>query len=116
MSRSLRTDPYPIRAARRATAPVRIHACRPRPGFIHPAGPGDVNRLLAFFGPSARYGLHRIELRHSIARPDLLVAALPEPGLVVLYEQRHPPWHLAGALSAESAQRLARAGARLQPT
>jgi hypothetical protein len=37
-----------------ARADVRVGP--PRPGFVHPAGTGDITRLLAFFGPPATYG------------------------------------------------------------
>lgn len=97
MSRSLHTDPYPLRAARRTAAPhrrrideprvartgargpegparVEIRVCPPRPGFVHPAGVHDITELLAFFCPAAVYGLRRIELRQRFGdhRPGLL--------------------------------------------
>ncbi|MGI5239473.1 hypothetical protein [Dactylosporangium sp. CA-139066] len=112
MSRSLRTDPYPLRAARRArdTGPVRVRAARP--GFVHPANPADIRQVLAFFGPAATYGVRGVELRQ---RPPgagaVAVAALRVPGIVLLYEQPEPPWVLPGRLTDPGAARLRRAGA-----
>lgn len=115
MSRSLHTDPYPLRAARRAAPLERIdiRAARPRPGFRHPAGTADVARLLEFFGPTARYGLRRVELRQRTARTAITVAKYVNPGLIVLFEQPDPPWFLPGTLSPAARQRLERAGARV---
>jgi hypothetical protein len=110
MSRSLHTEPYPLRAARRSHD-VHVRVSRARPGFTHPAGASDVRRALAFFGPTATYGLSRVELRHGAGRP--LVAALAEPGVVVLYEQPCPPWTIRGRLTAETQRRLRRAGATI---
>ena len=117
MSRSLHTDPYELRAARRAGRPP-VRTTRPRPGFLHPAGAADIAGLLAFFGPTAVYGLHRIELRQRAAavRPGLLIAGLKSPGVIVLFEQPRPPWLLAGRFSAAALARLRRAGARLRVT
>lgn len=86
--------------------PVRVGP--PRRGFVHPAGPGDVARVLAFFGPAACYGLRGVELRQRPAGAGLAVAALRVPGLVVLFEQPAPPWVLPGRLTDD---RLERAGA-----
>jgi hypothetical protein len=97
-----------LRAARRSHH-VQVRVGRPRSGFLHPAGADDVRQALAFFGPAASYGLQRVELRHGRGRP--LVAALIEPGVVVLYEQPCPPWTIAGRLSPETRRRLHRAGA-----
>ncbi|WP_432993208.1 hypothetical protein [Dactylosporangium sp. CA-233914] len=110
MSRSRHTDPYPLRAARRALAPVPVRARPARPGFVHPAAPADIVRVLTFFGPAATYGLRRVELRQRGAdRP--LVAALRVPGVVLLYEQPEPPWVLGGRLADAAVLRLERAGA-----
>jgi hypothetical protein len=108
MSRSRHTEPYPLRAARRDHH-VQVRVSPARPGFAHPAGPDDIRRALEFFGPTAAYGLRRVELRHGSGRP--LVAALTEPGVVVLYEQPCPPWTVTGRFTAENRQRLRRAGA-----
>ncbi|WP_238016965.1 hypothetical protein KZZ52_45630 [Dactylosporangium sp. AC04546] len=112
MSRSLHTDPYPIRAGRRAGATVPVRVCPPRRGFAHPAGAADVLRVLDFFGPAATYGLRGVELRQ---RPPgatgPVVAALRVPGLVVLFEQPAPPWVLPGRLADD---RLGRAGALVE--
>ncbi|MFG2039952.1 hypothetical protein [Dactylosporangium sp. NPDC048998] len=74
MSRSLHTDPYRLRAARRAGGPVAVRARPPRPGFVHPAEPADVTRVLEFFGPAATYGLRRVELRQRPAGAGPVVA------------------------------------------
>jgi len=140
MSRSLHTDPYPLRAARRTAAPyrrrideprvtrtatgnsggssarVQVRVCPPRPGFVHPAGVNDITGLLAFFGPAAAYGLRRVELRQRFGgdRPEMLIAGLKVPGVVVLFELPSPPWTVAGRLPAHSSQRLRRAGALIR--
>jgi hypothetical protein len=148
MSRSLHTDPYPLRAARRVAAPrrrradeprvsrrracspsagsapadghrVEIRVGRPRPGFRHPATAADLARVLEFFGPPARYGVRRIELRQRAGRaagPGIRVAGYVPPGVVVLFEQPDPPWLLAGRLSGAAGERLERAGARVRAT
>jgi hypothetical protein len=115
MSRSRRTDPYPIRAARRARARADIWVRRARPGFLHPAGVADIAQLLEFFGPSATYGLRGVELRHAVGlhRPGPILATLRVPGVVVLYEQPPPPWTIPGPLTGCSVERLRRAGARV---
>jgi hypothetical protein len=113
VSRSLRTDPYPLRAARRAGTPrpLPIDATPARPGFVHPATPRQIARLLTELGPAATYGLRGIQLRERPAGAGLVVAALRMPGLVLLYEQPCPPWTIAGHLAPESVERLRRAGA-----
>jgi hypothetical protein len=91
----------------------RIRVSPARPGFVHPADGADVGRLLAFFGPTVLYGLRSVEMRHAVphGRPGLWVAALRQPGQVVLYEQPRPPWWIPGRLNEVSRQRLLRAGA-----
>ncbi|GIJ68932.1 hypothetical protein [Virgisporangium ochraceum] len=117
MSRTLRTDPYPLRAARRSAGHrVEIRVCRPRPGFHHPASAADVARLLEFFGPTARYGLRRVELRQQAATTGIALGGYVPPGVVVLLEQPDPPWFVAGRLSDGAAERLRRAGARVTAT
>ena len=113
MSRSLRSDPYPRRAARRAGAPrpLPIDASPARPGFVHPASPRDIADLLTELGPAATYGLRGIQLRQRPSGHGLVVAALRMPGLIFVYEQPQPPWTLAGHLAPESVERLRRAGA-----
>lgn len=151
MSRSLHTDPYRLRAARRVSAPYRrrsheprvvrrlarqaagmaehsgselvdqlpsrvtVRACPARPGFFHPVDETDIGSVLDFFGPRASYGLRGVELRHAITRnpSSLTVARLLVPGLIVLYEQKQPPWTFHGRLAASTVSRLRRAGARL---
>lgn len=116
MTRSLRTDPPAIRAARRVRDVAGIHVAPARAGFVHPATPRDIRELLAFFGPLAVYGLRSVELRHAVdpgcSCGRLLVARLHVPGRVVLYEQPRPPWVVRG-LSARALARLRRAGAVL---
>lgn len=116
MTRSLRTDPPAIRAARRAGDEVGIHVAPARPGFVHPATRRDIKELLEFFGPLAIYGLQSVELRQAVdtggACRRMLIARLDVPGRVVLYEQARPPW-VVGGLSARSLERLRRAGAVL---
>jgi len=114
LSRSLRTDPYLMRATRRAGAPVPVRVCPPRRGFVHPADPADIVRVLTFFGPAAAYGLRGIELRQQpAAGTGPAVAALRVPGLVLLFEQPAPPWDLSGQLTDVATARLQRAGARV---
>jgi hypothetical protein len=114
LSRSLRTDPYPMRAARRAAASLPVRVCRPRPGFVHPAGPAELIRVLTFFGPPAVYGLRGVQLRQRPADgTGPAVAALHVPGVVVLFEQPEPPWTVPGRLTGAATARLERAGARV---
>ncbi|MFY1691096.1 hypothetical protein [Plantactinospora sp. WMMB782] len=92
--------------------PVRV--CPPRRGFVHPAGPADVVRVLTFFGPAAAYGLRGIELRQQpAAGTGMAVAALRVPGIVLLFEQPATPWELSGRLTDAAMARLQRAGARV---
>jgi hypothetical protein len=93
VSRSLHTDPYRVRSARRVAAPYRrrgdepravrrrdrsdvtapgaggpavrvdVRVCPARPGFHHPAGGAEILRVLASFGSAVVYGVRRIELR-----------------------------------------------------
>jgi hypothetical protein len=115
MTRSLRTDPPAIRAARRAGDRVGIHVIPARTEFVHPASRRDIEELLEFFAPLAIYGLQSVELRQAVdpgACERVLIARLHVPGRVVLYEQPRPPWVIRG-LSARSLERLRRAGAVL---
>ena len=118
MSRSLHTDPYFLRAARRVSAPVAVRMHPARRGFIHPAGDKDVTNILDFFGPSVGYGLRGVELRHADGggRPRLVLATLKVPGMIVLYEQPLPPWTFRGRLAPSSLERLRRAGACIDRT
>jgi len=103
---------------KRATSPTRprIVARPPRPGFHHPASPGDLLGALEWAGPEASYGVRTIELRRAIGGQ---FDALPSfgrycvPGRIVLYEQPIPPWHLRGVLAPDAAALLQRAGAAL---
>lgn len=94
MTRSLRTDPTAIRAARRAGGRVGIHVAPARSGFSHPASRQAIQDLLGLFGPLVIYGVQSIELRHAVGAAGcgrIVVARLHVPGRVVLYEQPRPP-------------------------
>ena len=67
MSRSLRTAPRDRQAERRAPSldRLRVRVHRPRPGFVHPAGPRDVLRVFEALGAWAWYGLRVVELRQT---------------------------------------------------
>lgn len=88
MSRSLRTDPYPLRAARRDRGIVPIRVTAARPGFHHPASPTDIREVLVALGPVATYGVRSVELRQSVdpAHRDLY-GMYRYPGRIVLFEQ-----------------------------
>jgi hypothetical protein len=103
-----------MRAARRAGTTVPVRVCRARSGFVHPADPADVVRVLSFFGPAAAYGLRGVELRQQPAGgTGPAVAELRVPGVVLLFEQPAPPWELPGQLTDLAMGRLQRAGARV---
>jgi hypothetical protein len=91
---------------------VSIRSCSARPVFVPPLGPADSRHALDFFAPAASYGVRAIELRHADDRPRL--ATLKVPGLVVLYEQRRPPWTFPGRLDPATLARLRRAGAHVE--
>lgn len=115
MSRSKRTDPRPIRAARRLRAP-RILAQKPRRGFFHPLSKRDILEALETIGPIALYGVRSIELAQAPAgRPGAMPASgsYHVPGRVVLYEQPLPPWRLRGTITPAAVKRLEEAGAVL---
>ena len=71
MTKSLRSDPRRIRAARRAKLPV-VRSRRPGPGRHHPASAADVREALRSFGEDAYYGLVAIELMPAPATPKRL--------------------------------------------
>ncbi|MEC3955950.1 hypothetical protein VMT65_23145 [Nocardia sp. CDC153] len=91
MSRSWRTEPYEIRAARRTRGSVPIRVTAPRPGHIHPATPSDIRALLTELGPLGTYRVRRIELRQqeSARGARELYGQTRYPGLIRLYEQPH---------------------------
>ncbi|MBI2920541.1 MAG: hypothetical protein HYY18_05605 [Planctomycetes bacterium] len=92
----------------------RIAVARARPGFTHPAGPGDIAEILRFFGERCTYGLKRVDLAHAGAGPArnaVRFAELRLPGHVVLFEQPTVPWLLSGALPEDEMLKLRRAGA-----
>src|SRR6266513_2337011 len=87
MTKSLRSDPRRIRAARRAKLPA-VRSRRPSPGRHHPASAADVREALRSFGEDAYYGLVAIELMPAPATPKRLpLGELIGPGLIVLYDQ-----------------------------
>lgn len=92
---------------------MRIRVSRPQPGFVHPLARRQIVDALAFFGPLAGYGLKSVELHHAgDSEPGVpILGRLRVPGTVILYEQRAPPWTIAGRLSEESLRRLRDAGA-----
>jgi hypothetical protein len=95
----------------------RVSAVRPRPGFLHPAGPADVAEVLRFFGEEVCYGLTSVELRAASPEDDRLAfGAFFPPGRIVLYDQRPSPWRIPGALAPDEMTRLRRAGATLSPS
>jgi hypothetical protein len=119
MSRSKRTDPKSIRAARRLAAtarPVRIVEQPPRPGHFHPAGAKHVGNFLGQLGPLANYGLKEIILaRCPVAnRRRVSFGRYEAPGRVILYEQPSGPWNLEGELDREIRAAFAGAGARIE--
>jgi hypothetical protein len=116
MSRSKHTRPRRIRAADRARGLPRVIVQRPRPGRHHPAGRGDVERLLEFFGPEHYYGLRAVRLLRAPAAADgkLPLGRFQADGEIVLYEQPLPPWLLDAPLAPEEAERLLRAGAVIE--
>jgi hypothetical protein len=113
MSKSLRSEPRRIRAARRAAFPV-VRARRPAPGRHHPATAGDVRNALELFGEEAYYGLKRVEL---VPAPHLSkslpLGRLIDPGEIVLYDQAPSPWRLGPQLPARERTRLQAAGAEV---
>src|SRR5438552_18982508 len=111
MTKSLRSDPRRIRAARRARLPV-VRARRPSPGRHHPASAADIREALRSFGEDAYYGVLAIELMPAPATPNRLpLGELIGPGQIVLYDQLLPPWHLGFDLPADERSRLRAAGA-----
>jgi hypothetical protein len=110
------------RAPRTAPAPAplpRMVVKRPREGYVHPAGKGDIARILRFFGEQYTYGLRRIVLVQAAGTPAssrrLVFGRLRvRDGEVILYEQAMPPWVLPGRLSPGDEERLVRAGAILE--
>ena len=99
VSRSLRTDPRPCQALRRAPRldRVRIRIHPPRPGFAHPASTRDVREVLETIGAWGWYGLRVVELRQTEDfDPRLIVYGRTRaPGEIFLYEQ---PAHEAAGL------------------
>lgn len=111
VSRSVRSEPREVRAARRAVLP-RVRARSPSRGRHHPAGVGDVRAALERFGLSAYYGVTLVELvpaRHS--DDGFVLGRLVGPGHIALYDQPRSPWRLGVALSGGDLARLAAAGA-----
>ena len=112
MARSLRTDPRPIRAARRAKFPV-VRARRAARGRHHPASASDGRNALKVFGEEIYYGLVSVELIPApLVRTQLPLGRLIGPGRIVLYDQAPSPWRLGFELPADERARLLAAGAR----
>lgn len=112
VSKSLRTDPRPIRAGRRATFPA-VRARRAGRGRHHPASASDVRAALKTFGEEIYYGLKSVELVPAPpAERDLPLGRLTGPGRIVLYDQAVSPWRLGFDLPASERARLLAAGAR----
>lgn len=111
MTKSLRTDPRRIRAARRATLPV-VRVKSPRAGRHHPASAAEVREALRRFGEDSYYGLKTVELIPAPNSSETLpLGRLIGPGRIVLYDQPLPPWRLGFDLSADERSRLRDAGA-----
>lgn len=112
VGRSVRTDPRPIRAARRAKFPV-VRARRPARGRHHPASASDVRNALRAFGEEIYYGLVSVELVPApLERTHLPLGRLIGPGRIVLYDQARPPWRVGFELPPDERERLLAAGAR----
>jgi hypothetical protein len=109
----VRSDPRPIRAARRATFPL-VRARRPAAGRHHPASVADVREALRIFGDEIYYGLKTVELLSAppaSRRPVL--GRLIAPGHIVLYDQPRPPWRLGAPVAVKRKASLRAAGARI---
>lgn len=92
----------------------RIRITRPRSGFHHPLSRSLLREALLFFGEPCFYGLRSVELRQRDSdESGLVLGRLVVPGHVVLYEQRRPPWKLAGSLGEPERRRLEVAGAQV---
>ncbi len=88
---------------------------RPRPGHHHPATRADVAETLRFFGEECVYGVCAVELRQGTpGAPGLELGRLLVPGRIVLYDQRHSPWHLPGRVGEEESRWLLDAGAEIE--
>ena len=111
MTRSVRSDPRRLRAARRASFPT-VRARRATPGRHHPASAADVRAALEQFGESAYYGVKMIELVPARATDDgMSFGSLVGPGHIELYDQPRPPWRLGDLPAEPDRARLALAGA-----
>ena len=111
MTKSLRSDPRRIRAARRAKLPV-VRSRRPSPGRHHPASAADIREALRRFGEGAYYGVVAIELMPApVTSKHIPLGELIGPGQIVLYDQPLPPWRLGFDLPADERSRLRAAGA-----
>ena len=114
LTKSFRSEPRRVRAARRATFPV-VRARRPRVGRHHPASPADVRDALRSFGEEAYYGVKVVELIPApIGSRDLPLGRLVEPGRIVLYDQPLSPWRLGLRFPAAERARLQEAGADIE--
>jgi hypothetical protein len=111
MARRVRSQPRPIRAARRAAAPT-VRARRAPPGRHHPASAADVRDVLERLGEEFYYGVRLIELVPARAEAGRLpLGRLIGPGHIVLFDQPRPPWRLGSPLSRAEKEHLTEAGA-----
>jgi hypothetical protein len=111
VTRSLRSDPRGLRAARRASFP-RVRARRAAPGRAHPATVADVRAALERFGAEAYYGLRLVELVPARSDDDGLVfGRLVGHGQIELYDQPPSPWRLGERCGERDRATFAAAGA-----
>jgi hypothetical protein len=116
VSRSKRTDPKHIRAARRvasARASLRISEQAPRRGYFHPAPARQVREFLETLGPLAVYGLKEIILARAEGK-GFCFGRYEAPGYIWLFEQPFGPWRMAGRISAEMEELFRNSGAEVE--
>jgi hypothetical protein len=121
LARSLHTQKYNLRSARRLARPfsrraeeaLRLHSRHRRndgdvsprttirirrlqSGCVHPLSRAEIDHFLTLVGPENRYGLTEIVLRQecpwSVRR--MLFGEYRPPGLILLYAVPAPPWQL----------------------
>src|ERR1051325_8193856 len=99
MSRSFRTDPKTIRAARRTAAAkteLRIIEKLPRKGYFHPANVSEVRNFIRKLGPIASYGLKEIVLTRVRAMQSFRFGRYEAPNRIILFEQPIGDWQIPG--------------------
>jgi hypothetical protein len=126
MSRSLHTQKYRIRAARRLARPfskrrseaeilrgwkesetprgrprLPITWQKPLPGMLHPASEMDVRAFLKNLGPASVYGLSAIRFRResAVTINGMTFAEYVMPGEIRLFAVPSIPWNLPFCLS-----------------